>query len=149
MAKELILLNNVPGLGAEGDVVEVAEGYARNYLLPQKMAAQVTEVTKNRMEKLKADRLAREGSELQDARKLAQKLEQVSCTIPVKTGEDGRMFGSVTVAHILDTINEQGFKLSKKQVALDETIRETGVFNIDVKLHPEVSSSVKVWVVEE
>ena len=149
MAIELILTENVEGLGAEGDVVRVAEGYARNYLLPRKLAAPVTEAARRQLQARRKTREEQNTKELEKARALAAAVEQASCTLTVKTGEGGKLFGSVTAADIAATLKAQGLELDKHQIALAEPLRELGVFNVAVKVHPEVSATLKVWVVEE
>ncbi len=149
MAKEVILMEDVRGLGDQGEVVRVADGYARNFLLPRNLAAPVTESTRRQLEKKRKEReeqlaLAREGAE-----KLAASIQKVSCTIAVKAGEGGKMYGSVTAADISASLASQGVQLDKRQIELVEPIRELGVFEIPVKLHPEVVVALKVWVVEE
>jgi large subunit ribosomal protein L9 len=126
-----------------------AEGYARNYLLPHKLAAPVTDATRRQLEKKRQEREVTRTKEKEGAEALAKAIEQVSCTITVKTGEEGRMFGSVTAADIVAALKAQGVELDKRQIDLPEAIRETGVFNIPVNLHPEIKASLKVWVVEE
>ncbi len=149
MAKEVLLLSDVPGLGIEGDVVRVADGYLRNFLMPKKLAAPVTEGTRRQLEKKRAareERLAAERATLAD---VAKALEQLSVTIPVKTGEEGKLFGSVTVLDIVAAVEKQGHKVDRHQVHLEEPIKKTGKFDIPVKLHPEVTATLKVWIVEE
>lgn len=149
MSKELILLTDVEGLGTEGAVVNVSEGYARNYLLPRKKAAAVTAATKRLVEKLKAERIAREAASREEAQALATRLASVSVTLAVKTGEAGKLFGSIAAVDVIDELAKQGIKLTKKQLTLDAPIRELGVFDVPVKLHDEVEATLKVWVVEE
>ena len=149
MSKEVILMTGVEGLGEEGAVVRVAEGYARNYLLPRKLAAPVTEAARRRIEKSRQEREEQHVRETAGARDMARRLEQASCTIAVKTGEGGKMFGSVSVNDIVNALKEQGVTLEKKQVLLGDPIRELGVFQVPVKLHPDVETTLKVWVVEE
>jgi large subunit ribosomal protein L9 len=149
MAKEVILMSDVEGLGTEGEVVRVAEGYARNYLLPRNLAAPVTEATRRRLEKKRKERADQLARDREGAIAVQKALEKVSCTITVKTGTEGKLFGSVTVLDILGVLKGQGVELQKHQLELAEPIKETGVFNIPVKLHPEVQATLKVWVVEE
>lgn len=149
MAKELILLADVDGLGTEGEIVRVAEGYARNYLLPNKKAAAVTSATRRLVEKKKEERLAREATVRDAAQAVAGQLEKVSVTLTVKTGENNKLFGSVTAADVLDELEKQGVTLDKKQLELAAPIRELGMFELPVKLHPDVEATLKVWVVEE
>lgn len=148
-AKEVILMENVEGLGTEGDVVKVADGYARNFLLPQHLAAPVTDATRRRLERKQQERQTELASQHAGAEALAARLEQASCTIPVKTGEEGKLFGSVTAMDIQAALKEQGIDVKKGQVELEEPLRELGVFKVLVKLHPEIQATVKVWVVEE
>ncbi len=149
MAKEVILMSDIAGLGSEGDVVRVAEGYARNYLMPRKLAEVVTPATHRRLDKKRKERDAKQALERAAALKLQEALAQVSCTITVKTGAEGKMFGSVTAADILGALKAQKVELQKHQLELAEPIRETGVFEVPVKLHPDVQATIKVWVVEE
>ncbi len=149
MSKEVILMSEVKGLGAEGDVVRVSEGYARNYLLPRNLAAPVTEATRRQLEKKRKQREEQQAKDRVVAQELAKTIEQVSCTITVKTGDEGKLFGSVTALDVIGSLKAQGITLDKHQIDLAEPIRELGVFNIPVKLHPEVQATVKLWVVEE
>lgn len=149
MATEVILMADVKGLGAEGEVVCVAEGYARNYLLPRSLAAPVTDATRRQLEKRRKEREEKMARDKEGAQALAKTIEQTSCTVPVKTGEEGKMFGAVTVADIVAALKAQGVELDKHQIDLPEPIRETGVFNVPVKLHPEIQVALKIWVVEE
>ena len=149
MAKELILLTEVEGLGGSGDVVRVAEGYARNYLLPKKKAAPVTAATRRLVEKNKAERQASEEAVRKVAQDLAARLAKVSVTLSVKTGDQAKLFGSVSAADVLRALEKQEIKLDKKQLVLDAPLRELGVFDVPVKLHEDVEATLKVWVVEE
>jgi large subunit ribosomal protein L9 len=149
MAVEVLLMDAVPGLGIEGDVVRVAEGYARNYLFPGGLASEVTEGKKRQIEKKRIERLALMRKEQTAAEELAKKFESVSCTIAVKTSEGGKLFGSVGVAQIVEKMAEQGFTLERSQIKLDAPLHELGVFDITVTLHPEVKTVLKVWIVEE
>ncbi|NCC51606.1 MAG: 50S ribosomal protein L9 [Spartobacteria bacterium] len=149
MSKEVFLMADIPDLGREGDVVKVADGYARNYLMPKKLAAPVTSATKRQLEKKQRERSVREASELEGANALARTIEQASCTIAVKTGPEGKLFGSVSVADVVANLKEQGITLDKHQIEMPDAIRETGVFKLTVKVHPKVQCALKVWVVEE
>ncbi len=149
MATEVFLMADVPDLGTEGDVVTVADGYARNYLLPQKLAAPVTEATRRQFAKIKQEREAARAAALADAKKRAARLEGVSCTIAVKTVEEGKLYGSVGVADIETALKEQGVELNRHELELDAPFKELGVFDVPVRLHANVRASVKVWIVEE
>jgi large subunit ribosomal protein L9 len=149
MAIEVMLIKDVPGLGAESDVVRVAEGYARNYLYPQKLAAPVTEATRRRIEKRRRERAEAEAAALAEARALAAKIEKMSVNIPVKAGADGKLFGAVTAASIAETLRAQGVELDRHQIEIEGPVKELGVVTATVHLHPQVSTALKVWVVEE
>ncbi len=149
MAFEVILMQDVKDLGAEGQVVRVSEGYARNYLIPRKLAAPVTEATRRRLAKLQQQREADRKAAVEKSRELAAKLEKASCTIPMKVGEGEKLFGSVTSADIVKALEGQGFTVDKHAVQLEAPIRELGVFEVKIKLHAEVEALIKVWVVQE
>jgi large subunit ribosomal protein L9 len=149
MATELILMADIPTLGVEGDVVHVADGYARNYLLPRKLAAPVSVATRRKLVKLQAERKERDRVARGAAQILAERLAKVSCTIPVKTIEGDKLYGSVTSADIAKTLAELGVPIDRHLIDLEQPIKELGCFDVAVKLHPEVRSTVKVWVVEE
>ena len=149
MTTEVLLMSDVKDLGSEGDVVEVADGYARNYLLPKSLAAPVTTATRRRLSKIQADRAIAKQNTLTAAGEMANRLATASCTIAVKTGEDDKMYGSVTVQNIVESLKEQGIELDRHCVAMESPIKELGVFDVPVNLHPEVEASLKVWVVEE
>jgi len=149
MATEVLLMADVPDLGSEGDVVTVADGYARNFLFPKKMGAPATPAAQARLLKLRGERVNARRSELAAARELAAKLAGVSCTIPVKTREDEKLYGSVTGADVARVLAEQGIAIDRHSIALDTPLKELGVFDVTVKLHSEVDATVKVWIVEE
>ena len=149
MAVEVLLMDAVAGLGIEGDVVSVADGYARNYLLPRGLASEVTEGKKRQIEKKRLERLELLKKEKAAAEELAKKFAEMSCTISVKTSEGGKMFGSVTAAQIIEKMAEQSVQLDRKQVKLNAPLHELGVFDVAIDLHPEVETSLKVWIVEE
>ena len=149
MSTEVVLMADVKGLGSQGEVVRVAEGYARNFLLPRNLAAPVTEATRRRLEKVRKVREEQDAKELDTAQNLAKSIEQISCTIPVKSGEGGKLFGSVTAADIVSALKVHGIEIDKRQVDLPEPLRELGVFNIPIQLLSKVQATLKVWVVEE
>ncbi len=149
MATEIFLMANVPHLGVEGDVVTVADGYARNYLIPKQLGAPVTEATKRKLAKIQKEREIKQAAALAEAKKVASKLEGVSVTIAVKTSEGEKLYGSVGEAEIADALKQQGIEISKDLIVLDSHIKELGVFDVKIKLQPSVESSVKVWIVEE
>jgi len=149
MSRELILMADVEGLGLEGAKVKVSDGYARNFLIPRKLAVPISHAALKRLEK---NRLARELHQQKDresAQALAVSFEKMSCTIAVKVGDNDKLFGSVTVQDIADNLKTQGLDLDKRKIHLAEPIRELGVYSIEIKLHPEVETALKVWVVGE
>lgn len=146
---EIILVQPVKGLGVEGDVVAVTDGYARNYLVPQGIAISATKSNLKKVDEIKKKKEAKERKEKEVSEKLSEKLAQVSLTIPVKVGEDDRLFGSVTSQDICKALEKEGIEIDKRKIMLDEPIRELGVFPVNVKVHPEVTAVVKVWVVKE
>jgi len=149
MATEVLLMNQIEGLGIEGDIVKVADGYARNYLFPKGLASVVTEGKKRQIEKKRIERLAQLKKEQTAAEELAKKIEELECTIAVKVGENGKMFGSVSVQQIVEKLKEQGVEIEHTKLKLATPLRELGVFDVEIKLHPEVIATLKVWVVEE
>ena len=149
MATEVLLMDQVEGLGIEGDIVKVADGYARNFLFPKGIATQVTEGKKRQIEKKRTERLAQLQKEKGAAEELAKKIEGMECTIAVKVGENGSLFGSVSVPQILEKLEEQGVVLGKTKVDLPKPLHELGVFDVALKLHAEVTGTLKVWIVEE
>ena len=149
MATEVLLMDQVEGLGIEGDIVKVADGYARNFLFPRGIATQVTEGKKRQIEKKRTERLAQLQQEQGAAEELAKKIEGIECTIAVKVGDNSKLFGSVGVPQILEKLEEQGVKLDKTKVSLATPLHELGVFDVSLKLHAEVTGTLKVWIVEE
>ena len=149
MAVEVLLMDQVEGLGIEGDIVKVAEGYARNFLFPKGFASEVTEGKKRQIEKKRLERLTQLEKEKGAAEVLAKKIEGVECTITVKVGDNGKLFGSVGIPQILEKLSEQGLELDKAKVNLATPLHELGVFDVALKLHSEVTGTLKVWIVEE
>lgn len=149
MATEVLLMANVKDLGSEGDIVNVADGYARNYLLPQNLAAPVSEATRRRLAKLQEQRQKSQQEVKAAAQALADKLATVSCTIAVKTAEEEHLYGSVTAGDISASLAEQGIEIDKHAIVLEHPIKELGCYNVPVTLTANVEGSVKVWVVEE
>ena len=149
MVTEVLLMTEVADLGAEGDVVKVSDGYARNYLLPRKMAAPVTEATKRKLAKLRQVREVQRAATLDAAKDAAMRLEKVSCTIPMKTAGEGKLYGSVNATDIAANLKNQGIEVDKHSIILDAPLKELGVFNVKVTLHPDVEATLRVWVVEE
>lgn len=148
MAKtEVILTSNIVGLGAESDQVTVAAGYARNYLFPRGLAIPLTMANKKSIEALKKRRSEREAQELNTMKELAKVLSQVICNIKVKTGDEGKMFGTVTAGTIADTLRTQfDISLDKRKIILEKPIRALGDYELEVNLHHDVKTTLKVKV---
>jgi len=148
MAKtEVILTHNIIGLGGESDQVKVAAGYARNYLIPQGLAIPVTAANKRRLEALRQRRGEREAHELTTMTELAKNLSKLTVVIKVKTGDDGKMFGSVTPGSIADEVKHQ-FEavLDKKKIHLPHPIRTLGDHEVELRLHSGITTTLKVKV---
>lgn len=146
---EIVLTKDHTDLGKALDVVTVKDGYARNFLIPAGIAVPASEGNKKRVAETKRIAEQREEKRIKEARRLAKKIELVPCTIPVKVGEEDRLFGSVTAQEIADFLKKEGFDVDKRQVELEEPIRQLGVYTVSVKLHPEAAAKLKVWVVKE
>jgi len=146
---EIILMQDVSGLGMQGEVVKVAEGYARNYLFPQKLAAPATPKYVRMLELEKKRKEAEARRALEQLRQEAERLSQSSCTITVEAGEDGKLFGSVTAQDIADSLAQAGFTVDKKKINLAEPIKELGLYTVEVKLYSDITVSLKVWVVQK
>jgi large subunit ribosomal protein L9 len=146
---EVILRQAVEKLGHTGDVVNVSNGYARNYLLPRGVAYVATEGNKRRIEQERQRLEAAEESRRAGARDLAEKLEQVSLTFSARVGEEGKLFGSVTSADIAAQLAAQGLAVEKRQIDLHEPIKALGVYRVPVRLHADVHPEIKVWVIKQ
>jgi large subunit ribosomal protein L9 len=147
MAK-IILTTEVTGLGAAGDVVEVKNGYARNYLFPRGFATPWSRGGEKQIESIKAARAAREVSSLEDAQVLAQKLTSATVTIPVKAGSEGRLFGTVKAEDVAKAVEAAGLgAVDKRKVELNQHIKTTGVYQASVRLHEDVNANVEFEVV--
>ncbi len=146
---QVLLLKPVKGLGAEGDTVTVRAGYARNFLLPRKVALPITQANRKQMDSLLKAREAREVKELEQSRTLAERIAAISIAIAVKTGEGGKMFGAVTANDLISRLSEEGIELTRKQLALPAPIKELGSHTVSVKLHADVGAELKFEVVSE
>lgn len=145
---QVILKKHVDKLGSEGDMVVVADGYARNYLIPKNLAMEATEKAYRVLDHEKRVAVDRATKEKKIAEKLASEISNISCTIRMQAGENDRLFGSVTALDIAAALEEQGIEIDRRRIILDEPIKELGVFTVLVKIHPEVTTDIKVWVVK-
>lgn len=148
MAKtEVILVQNIVGLGGESDQVKVAAGYARNYLIPQGLAIPLSAGNKRRLEALRQRRAEREAHELNSMTELAKSLQKLLLVIKVKTGEDGKMFGHVTNGMIADELKHQfDISLDKRKIQTDHGLRALGDHEVELNLHPDVKGALKIKV---
>ena len=146
---EVILKEDVANLGHRGDVVKVADGYGRNFLLPRKLALQATLANKAVIEQMKAAAARRSATEKAQAEELVVKLEPLVLTFTRKSGENGQLFGSVTSADIAGELETRGFEIDRRKIQLHEPLKALGNFDIPVKLHREVTAKVKVKVLGE
>lgn len=146
MPRELMLIEDVDGLGIVGDVVTVANGYARNFLLPKDKAAPATEALKSRLAERRAKRQSEMAEEFNYAEELAKRLEGVNVTIKVKVSPEGKLYGSVGGGEIAKAAKSQGVVFKKEQVHLKNPLRETGIFDVPLKLHRDVMSAIKVTI---
>ena len=146
---KIILRADIDRLGKLGEVVNVAPGYARNYLIPKKLAYQATGGNLKRIEFEKHRAVQQAEREVEESRKLAEKIKDLSITFQVKVGEEDKLYGSVTTADIAEEAAKQGFEIERRRILLEEPIKQLGVYTIPVRLHPEVNTELKVWVVKE
>ena len=146
---KVILTADMDSLGGAGDVVDVKDGYARNYLLPRQMALIANKGNMAVYETVRQQREAHQVREQREAETLAEALSKVSCNVAVTAGEGDRIFGSVTAQQIADLLKEQGFEIDRRTVQLDEPIRALGVYDVPIRLHSAIEATVKVWVVKE
>lgn len=147
MSVQLILIEDVADLGKIGDQVSVAEGYARNYLIPKKKAEAITAGALKRIEAKKLLLQKEHEERVAVAKAMADKIAKLVVDIEVAAGENDKLYGSVSAAQIAEKLAEQGIELEKGVIALDEPLRELGSFDVPVKLHAEVSTNVKVKIV--
>lgn len=144
---KVILQQEVKKLGKKGDILEVSEGYARNYLLPQKLAIAATNLNVNNVKQQKDAEARKQQRLLDEAKMLAAQIAKVEVTIPVKMGEGGKLFGSVTAKDIADALLEQHkFEMDKRKIELKDSIKSLGSYEVVIKIHPEVSTRIQVHI---
>jgi len=146
---EVILKEDVAKLGSRGDVVKVAEGYGRNYLLPRKLAIQATAGNKSVIEQMKAASVRRSAKEKSQAEELAKQFEGASVSFQRRTGEHDQLFGSVTSSDIADALAKKGFDVDRRKIQLHEPLKTLGEFTIPLKLHKDVTAHFKVLIEKE
>lgn len=146
---KVILLREIERLGKRGDVVEVKAGYARNKLIPNKFALMYNESNLGRFKEIEKIETVKKKREKREATILKEVIESLSLTIPVQAGEDGKLFGAVTNIDIEETLSREGYKIDKRNILLEEPIKELGVYSIEVVTHPDVKATLKLWVVSK
>ena len=146
---KIILKQDVDKLGSAGEIVEAKPGYARNYLIPQGMAVLASKANMKIYEQERAAVDRRRQQEIQEAKELAEKLNNVSLTATVQVGEEDKVFGAVTNQTIAELLQEKGHDIDRRRILLEEPLKSLGVFEVPIKLHSEVEALVKVWIVRE
>lgn len=146
---KVILIEDVLKVGSMGDIVHVKDGFARNFLFPKKLARPATASNLKIIEEIKKKKISALAKEKKLAEELKERLSLISCTIPVEASDDDRLFGSVTAQDVASAFEEEGISIDKRKIILDDSIRKLGVYHVAVKLHPEVTGEVKVWVVKK
>ncbi|OGU55624.1 MAG: 50S ribosomal protein L9 [Ignavibacteria bacterium RBG_13_36_8] len=146
---KVILRKNFEQLGKIGDVIDVKDGYALNFLIPRQIAYQATKGNIKALDEEKKQMAKKEAKDLESAQKLALELEKVSITIPVKVGEEDKIFGTVTNQMIADSLKEKGYEIERRKIEINEPIKSLGIYSINIKIHPSVTAVVKTWVVRE
>lgn len=144
--KEVILREKIEGLGAEADVVKVKAGFANNFLVPQGKALEATKDNLQQIEDLKAARAAREAKELAEAQEIATKIKATNASFELATGQDGKAFGSVTSIDIQKKLEEVGVTVDRTAILLKDSIKSTGKFDVEIKVHAEVTVKLNVNV---
>jgi len=145
----VLLREDLEHLGRRGDVVKVAPGYARNYLLPKRLAVSVTPGNMKRIDQEQRSLKVRHDREKRTAEDLARRIAEVSCTIVKKVGENDILYGAVTTQEIGQVLEKEGIELDRRRILLDEPIKALGVYTVPIRVHPEVTADLKVWVVRE
>jgi len=146
---EVILKEDVAKLGSRGDVVRVAEGYGRNFLLPRKLAIEANAANKKVIEQMKAATVRRSAKEKTSAEELAKQFEGLSVSFTRRTGEHDQLFGSVTSSDIAEALERKGFTIDRRKIQLHEPLKQVGEFTVPVKLHKDVTAHLKVVIEKE
>jgi len=146
---KVILRQDYEALGKIGDVVDVKDGFAINFLLPRKIAYTALKGNVAVLEEEKKSLAKKSKQELKTAENLALELEKVSVTIPVQVGEEDKIFGTVTTQMIADSLKEKGHEIDKRKIEIPEPIKSLGIYEVNIKLHSNVEGKIKVWVVRE
>lgn len=146
---QVILLKDLDKLGKMGEVIRVKDGYGANFLIPRRLAKRVGRRSMKFLEDEKKKMGLRLKRQKDTTEKLKEKLESASCTVSMSAGEDDKLFGTVTNEMIRDAYKQEGIEIDKRQITLNEHINKLGVYSVDIKLHPEVTATIKLWVVKK
>jgi large subunit ribosomal protein L9 len=146
---KVILIKDVDKLGKLGDQLTVKDGYARNFLFPQKLAIESTPGASRVLEQKKQAQARKDKQIKEELETLSAKIADTSCTIPMEAGEEDKLFGSVTSEMIADVLASEGIEIDRKKIFLEEPIRAIGVYNVEIRLHPEVKAEARIWVVKK
>ena len=146
---EIILLEDVKGVGKRGEKIKVANGYARNFMIPNKLAVVSTDSGAAIFAEAERRRSRREQKSRREAEEAAKKYANVSVHISVEVGEEDKLFGSVTSSDIAESLREQGIEIDKRKILLEEPLRQLGVYSVPIKLFQDVEAKIKVWVVKK
>lgn len=146
---KVIFLKDVKGQGKKGEIKEVSEGYAQNFLIPRALVRPATDGNVKTLENQTAAEVKRKEREKEDAQQLGKKLEEMTVTLKAKAGEGGRLFGAITSKQVAEALEKAGVKIDKRKIEMHDPIRSLGVTQVPIKLHPEVKATVKVQVSEE
>jgi large subunit ribosomal protein L9 len=146
---KIILKEDIDNLGAIGDIVNVKDGYGRNYLIPRGLAVEATRKDMAQLEHQKRLIQDQRNRRIRSAEKQAEDIEAVSLTIPCKVGEADKLFGSVTAREIAEAMREEGFNIDKSDIMLSEPLKNLGVYTVPVKIPPNITASIKVWLVRK
>ncbi len=146
---KIIMRDDVENVGRTGDVVTVKDGYARNYLIPRKLAITASPGNLRAIDQVKLQKDQRDKKRMRDGDRIKVALEKVSVTAEVQVGEEDKVFGSVTSAHISELLKDKGFTIDKRDILLEEPLKALGVYTVDIKIDRDIVAKVKVWVVKK
>ena len=146
---KVVLIKNVEKLGKEGDIIEVKDGYARNFLIPTGVALRATKGSFHEIEEMKKRKVKSEEKGKKEAIVLKEKIEEISITLTTEVKEGEEIYGSISEPQILRALKEEGFELDKGKLSLDGPIKKLGVYNLKVKLHPAVEANLRIWVMKK
>jgi large subunit ribosomal protein L9 len=146
---KVILNQDVDNLGQVGDIVKVRDGYARNFLLPRKLAALANEGNKASLDHAMRVVEKKRARALAEAKKLASQIEKISITVAKQVGEDEKIFGSVTTAELEELLTQEGIKVNRRDILIEDDIKKVGVYSAKLKVHPEIVAKFKLWVVAQ